>query len=98
MLVLCVCLFGRDWDTVAPPGFFFAFTWVQGGTRARANGRIGGRGARLTWHVVVALRRPGGVASIVVFFFLTSNAVLECGGGGANIGGSFFLRRKTMRE
>lgn len=23
MLVLCVCLFGRDWDTVAPPGFFF---------------------------------------------------------------------------
>lgn len=24
MLVLCVCLFGRDWDTVAPPGVFFS--------------------------------------------------------------------------
>lgn len=65
-----MCVFLRLGVTGTPPGFFKTclFHLVQGGTRARANGRIGGAWRTADSAVVVALRAGrGGVASIVVF-------------------------------
>lgn len=41
----CVCLFGRDWDTVIPPGFFFKICFIPSPGRGHAHEQMGRIGA-----------------------------------------------------
>lgn len=100
---MCVCLFGRDWDTVAPPGIFFLKKCLihLGSGWDTSTSKWQNWGA---WRTADVARGSGAAQArgrgfgCCFFFFLDVKCSTRVRGSGAIIGGSFFLRRKTMRE
>lgn len=97
---MCVCLFGRDWDTVAPPGIFFLKKCLihLGSGWDTSTSKWQNWGAWRTADVArgsgAAQARGRGFGCCFFFFFLTSNAVLECGGAERLLEVLFFFVEK----